>query len=220
MAHDRRYDRPETRPDYGRGARYQTSNDRYRTGHEQRYSPESERYRSGRERGFEGDRSYSQGGYREETGYREFDNPEWSSDAEQEQYYGTGSHYGGGFGTAPSSRASSAGTVGTSGYASEGAWSDSDDWTPESESDFISHRGRGPKGYQRSDERLLETICERLTDDPRIDASDIEVAVKDQTATLRGSVADRRTKYDVEEVVEACGVREIRNELRVNQQRW
>jgi osmotically-inducible protein OsmY len=217
MPTDRRYDRPETRPDSERGARYQTSNDRYRTGREQRYSPEGERYRSGGERGFEGDRSYGQGGYREETGYREFDNPEWSSESEQEQYYGTGSHYGGGFGTAPSSRASSAGTLGARGYASEGAWSDPGDWSPERESAFVSHRGRGPKGYQRSDERLLESICERLTDDPRIDASDIEVAVKDQTATLSGSVPDRRTKYEVEEIVEACGAREIQNQLRVKQ---
>jgi hypothetical protein len=176
--------------------------------------PEMRRF--GRERGFEGDRTYRQGGYREQTGYREFDNPEWSSDQDQEQYYGTGSHYGGGFGTAPSSRASSAGTVGVGGYAGEGAWSDPSDWTPENAADFVSHRGRGPKGYQRSDERLLETICERLTEDPRIDASDIEVAVKDQAATLRGSVADRRMKYQVEDLVDACGVREIHNQLRVN----
>jgi len=219
MPHDPRYDRPETRPDSGRGARYQGSNDRYRTGYEQRYSPDSDRSHLGRERGFEGERRYSQGGYREETGYREFDNPEWSGNQDQEQYYGTGSHYGGGFGTAPSSRASSAGTVGTSGYASDGAWSDDGDWTPENEPGFVSHRGRGPKGYQRSDERLLESICERLTEDPRIDASDIEVEIKDQTATLRGSVPDRRTKYEVEELVEACGAREIQNQLRVTQSR-
>jgi osmotically-inducible protein OsmY len=166
------------------------------------------------------DRRYDRPATRQREGYREFDNPQWSSDREQEQYYGTGSHYGGGFGTAPGSRASSAGTLGTSGYASKGAWSDPDDWTPGNEADFVSHRGLGPKGYQRSDERLLETICERLTDNPRIDASDIEVAVKDQTATLRGCVADRRTKYEVEDLVEACGVREIQNQLRVNQQRW
>src|SRR5437867_195160 len=40
-------------------------------------------------------------------------------------------------------------------------------------------RGVGPKGYLRSDERLTEVICERLTDDARIDASDITVAVRD-----------------------------------------
>ena len=29
------------------------------------------------------------------------------------------------------------------------------------------HQGRGPKGYQRSDERIREDINERLTDDAR-----------------------------------------------------
>jgi hypothetical protein len=28
------------------------------------------------------------------------------------------------------------------------------------------HRGRGPKGYTRSDDRIREEVCDRLTDDP------------------------------------------------------
>jgi len=36
---------------------------------------------------------------------------------------------------------------------------------------------------------------------------------------LSGSVEDRRTKYAVEELVAACGVREIQNQLRVNRAR-
>jgi osmotically-inducible protein OsmY len=67
----------------------------------------------------------------------------------------------------------------------------------------------------RSDERLRETICERLTDDPRIDASEIEIDVQQQKVTLRGSVGDRRTKYAVEELVEGTGARDIENQLRV-----
>ena len=82
-----------------------------------------------------------------------------------------------------------------------------------------SHRGRGPKGYARSDDRLRELICERLTDDPRIDASEIHVEVKDQTVKLSGSVPDRRTKYEVEDLVEHCGATDIDNQLRV-QSRW
>lgn len=145
-----------------------------------------------------------------------FDDPEWRNEGESEQYFGTGSHYGGGFGTAPGSRASGAGSTGASGYAREGAWSDESDWDPLQESSpRESFRGRGPVGYTRSDERLRETICERLTDDPYIDASDIEVDVQQQRVTLRGSVSDRRTKYEVEELVEQAGAREIANELRV-----
>ncbi len=228
MPNERRFDHPGPRPERGGGARYQTGTerDRYRTGREQRYSPEGDRQQAGRESGYEGNRRYPQGGYREETGfrdfddYREFDDTEWSSREDREQYFGTGSHYGGGFGTAPSSRASAAGAVGAPGYAGRGAWSDPSDWTPEEErAEAISYRGRGPKGYTRSDERLLETICERLTDDPRIDARDIEVEVKQQAVTLRGTVDQRRTKYAVEELVEDCGARDIDNQLRVSSTR-
>ena len=203
MPHDRRFDPHTPRPDYRPGARYQTGSnrDRYRTGGERRYQ--------------------SAYGYREETGYRDFDDPEWRNNAEDEQYFGTGSHYGGGFGTAPGSRASGAGSQGATGYAREGAWSDESDWNPEQESlQGDSYRGRGPKGYTRSDERLRETICERLTDDPRIDASEIEIDVQEQKVTLRGSVGDRHTNYAVEELVESAGARDIENQLRVSRSGW
>jgi hypothetical protein len=36
-------------------------------------------------------------------------------------------------------------------------------WTT---SDRVRHRGRGPKGYTRSDDRIREEVCDRLTDDP------------------------------------------------------
>ena len=205
MPNDRRFDPPTPRPGYRRGPRYPAGieRDRYRTGGERRYWND-------------------RGGYREETGYRDFDNPEWAewatSGDEGEQYFGTGSHYGGGFGTAPSSRASAAGTAGATGYAREGSWSDDSDWGLEEESSE-SFRGRGPKGYTRTDDRLREAICERLTDDPRIDASDIEVDVQQQKVTLRGSVGDRRTKYAVEELVEYSGAREVENQLRVSRNR-
>ena len=193
---------------------------------ERRYEPATPRPNYRRPGTYESARTYPPG-YREETGYREFDQ-DWGTRDEGEQYFGTGSHYGGGFGTAPSSRASSSGATGAPGYAREGAWSDSADWTPEDERDVardreaapVSYRGRGPRGYTRSDERLLETVCEQLTDDPRIDASDIEVEVKQQVVTLRGSVPDRRTKYAVEELVENAGARDIENQLRVNVPRW
>lgn len=79
-----------------------------------------------------------------------------------------------------------------------------------------SFRGRGPKGYARSDERLTEVICERLTEDPRIDAREIEVKVADGKVTLSGTVNDRRTKWRVEDLAEACsGVSFVENQLRV-----
>jgi hypothetical protein len=76
------------------------------------------------------------------------------------------------------------------------------------------HRGRGPKSYRRSDERLKEDICERLTDDPHIDASGIEVEVDDGAVTLSGSIGNRWMKYHAEEIVDRCrGVHEIHNRL-------
>lgn len=50
-------------------------------------------------------------------------------------------------------------------------------------------RGRGPVGYRRSDARLFELVCEALTEDPLVDASDILVGVHDGAVTLDGTVA-------------------------------
>ena len=148
--------------------------------------------------------------------HTDFDRLGWGEEAGGDQYYGTGSHYGGGFATAPGTRASGAGIYGAPGYAAQGAWSDRYSDTYGGQAAYGGdYRGRGPKGYQRSDERLQEVICDRLTDDPRIDASDISVEVRDCVVRLTGSVDDRRTKYDVEELVERCGAKEIDNQLRV-----
>jgi len=77
--------------------------------------------------------------------------------------------------------------------------------------------GKGPKGYQRSDERIKEDVSEALYRHHNIDASEIEVAVKSGTVTLTGSVPDRSTKRLVEDVVEGCtGVSNVSNLLLVD----
>lgn len=79
------------------------------------------------------------------------------------------------------------------------------------------YRGRGPKGYQRSNERLKEDICERLTDAPDVDASDISIQCKDGIVTLEGSVESRHMKHRVEDIVDGCsGVKDVENRLRVS----
>jgi hypothetical protein len=88
----------------------------------------------------------------------------------------------------------------------------------QSSEQFRGHRGKGPKGYTRSDERLKEIICERLMDDPRIDASDITVDVTGQRVTLTGTVESRLIKYQVEELVENCGVQDVTNNLRIRRE--
>src|SRR5690606_11858476 len=61
-------------------------------------------------------------------------------------------------------------------------------WGREQESG--QYRGRGPRGYKRSDDRIREEVCDCLTDDDRLDASNIEVTVKDSEVTLSGYVTD------------------------------
>ena len=79
-----------------------------------------------------------------------------------------------------------------------------------------NYSGRGPKGYKRTDDRIHEEICEKLTKDPWIDASHIDVNVKDQEVTLEGHVHERRVKHMVEDAVASVsGVREIHNSLKV-----
>lgn len=77
------------------------------------------------------------------------------------------------------------------------------------------HRGKGPKGYQRSDDRVKEMICERLRDDPHIDASEITVNVSAGKVTLEGTVDSRHAKNAAEDIVEQCGCEDVQNNLRV-----
>lgn len=80
------------------------------------------------------------------------------------------------------------------------------------------HRGRGPKGYQRSDARIMEDVNDRLTDDPHLDASEIEVSVKGREVTLTGTVNSRFEKRHAEDLAEAVsGVSHVQNNLRVQQ---
>src|SRR4051812_46471856 len=81
--------------------------------------------------------------------------------------------------------------------------------------DMGPHRGKGPKGYQRSDERLKEMISERLREDPAIDASEITVIVASGKVTFQGTVDSRRTKNAVEDIAEQLDANEVQNDLRV-----
>ncbi len=78
------------------------------------------------------------------------------------------------------------------------------------------HRGRGPRSYVRSDDRIAEQVHERLTDDPMLDARGIEIAVQGGVVHLRGQVEARWQKYRAETLAADClGVRDVRNELTV-----
>src|ERR1043166_1748758 len=99
-------------------------------------------------------------------------------------------------------------------YARDGGWSGGgrhDDYVRDD-----SRRGIGPRSYRRSDERIREEVCEALTDDPRVDAREVDVKVENEVVTLSGCVPTRAEKRRAEDVALHCrGVHDVLNALRV-----
>jgi len=78
------------------------------------------------------------------------------------------------------------------------------------------YRGKGPRSYQRRDERIVEEINDRLCDNPYIDASEIDVEVSNGDVILKGSVNDRESKRLAEDIGDSvAGVKNVENRLRV-----
>jgi osmotically-inducible protein OsmY len=107
-----------------------------------------------------------------------------------------------------------------SGYMPEGqsGWSQ-----PRSRSDRdlnqtdLRHAGKGPKSYKRSDDRIKEDVCEALERHAGIDASEVDVVIKEGVATLSGTIESRQMKRMTEDCVENIrGVTDVRNELRID----
>ena len=75
----------------------------------------------------------------------------------------------------------------------------------------------GPKGYQRSDERIREDICDRLMRAANhIDSSEVTVEVTGAKVVLEGTVPARRMKHAIEDLADSClGVQDIENRIRV-----
>jgi hypothetical protein len=85
-----------------------------------------------------------------------------------------------------------------------------------SQSEYQSHVGKGPKGWQRSDDRIREEVNETLARHPEIDASEIEVRVQNGEVTLTGTVDERRDKRMAEDIVERVfGVKDVENKIKV-----
>jgi hypothetical protein len=79
-----------------------------------------------------------------------------------------------------------------------------------------NYRGRGPKNYRRSDDRIRDEVCEALTDDWSVDATEISVEVKDGEVTLSGTVPSREQKRRAGDCAERIGgVHDVFNRLRV-----
>ena len=82
------------------------------------------------------------------------------------------------------------------------------------------YSGKGPKGYQRPDERIKEEVCERLSYHGFIDPSEVDINVEQGEVKISGTCMNRREKRMIEDVVDSVrGVRDVRNELSINQNR-
>lgn len=179
----------------------------------ERWSDDEGRGQSGYGQSGYGQSGYGQGGYGQSG-------------------YGQGSHGQSGYGRGNDRRRSGSDSTGFGRFGSEygsqsggrGQMSMGDDnqWERRaygSQSQMEGqHRGAGPKGYKRSDDRIKEDVCDMLTDAGHLDASNIEVAVKEGEVTLSGTVGSRDDKREAEDMVERCsGVKHVQNNIRVEQ---
>lgn len=130
--------------------------------------------------------------------------------------------YGGDFGREwPQSRRGDRGRHGEERSLWNRATEEISSWFGDNRGDERHHesgqfRGRGPKNYIRSDQRIFEDVCDRLTEDPRVDASDIEVQVAAGEVTLTGTVLEREQRRAAEDCAESVsGVKHVQNNLRV-----
>jgi osmotically-inducible protein OsmY len=79
-----------------------------------------------------------------------------------------------------------------------------------------SNRGKGPRNYKRSDERISDDIHDWLTDDHYVDASDIHIEVREGEVVLSGTVKDRWEKRRAENIAElVSGVKQVENRIKV-----
>jgi translation elongation factor EF-1beta len=76
--------------------------------------------------------------------------------------------------------------------------------------------GHGPRNYHRSDERIEDEICERLSQNGELHARGLKVDVGRGVVHLKGNVMNRRDRRLSEEIVDSvAGVKDVVNDLQV-----
>lgn len=143
---------------------------------------------------------------------RQFDGPRGGYSGRNESYYGQPNEHrasaGASSGQSWSVPQRSPGQVSQSDYGFGGGSG--------SQGTERQHVGKGPKGFQRSDDRVHEECCQSLQDDGQLDASEIEVTVKGGEVTLTGTVSDRNQKRMAESCCDGVrGVKDVHNQIRV-----
>lgn len=180
---------------------------------------DAERRRQFDDRDRNRERVYGQGGEYGPGSYRGSWERDWN-DADERGYYGERAYYGergssGDRGT-HGERAYGYGDRGVGNYFNQPGYPGSFRNRGGFEAERQSFAGRGPRGYQRSDARINEDVCDRLCDSPAIDATNVDVRVAGGEVTLSGTVSSRDEKRRAEDMIEhVSGVREVHNNLRV-----
>ncbi|MGE0171922.1 MAG: BON domain-containing protein [Oligoflexales bacterium] len=233
---DRDYDQDRWNPnrnrerDYGRNQRSDEDRDSYRSDYNR-----NDDYSSGPFDGRQSSGSFSREYGRERSGESEYERPIGGPNSSY-GYGPRGSYGGGSYGGRDSSRDErrdrrfnqegpyyrSFGNDDTERRQQSvaGRWStnqlDNSSWG-KGLAEAGRHGGKGPKGYQRSDERIREDVCETLSENSDVDASEIDVSVNNGEVTLSGNVEDRNVKRTAVDIIENLrGVKDVHNELRVH----
>lgn len=200
-----------TGEEYGEG-RYGQDSSRGYGGSEGRYGQQGRTYQSGRDPYRQG-QGY-EGGYQGERGYAGSRGGFASYGMGEGGGYGQGGDYGGQ--RDYQRRGSQDRDFWDRASDEVSSWLGDDD--AERRRRMDQHRGKGPRGYTRSDERIKEDVNDRLTDDWAVDASGIDVDVESCEVTLTGEVPSREMKRRAEDVAEAVsGVKHVQNNIRVKQ---
>ncbi len=77
-----------------------------------------------------------------------------------------------------------------------------------------SRRKQSPKGYTRSDDRIREDVCDRLTES-YLECEQVTVTVKDGEVVLGGRAPSGETRRQIERIAEnVTGVRDVLNQIR------
>jgi osmotically-inducible protein OsmY len=217
----------------------------YRSGEYREYSSGRDYGRSGREdygerdygaREYGGGRDYGRSSGREDYGGRDYGTREYSGGRDYgrsgREDYGERDYGARGYGGGRDYGRSGREDYGGRSREERGFWDRASDevssWfgdrdaerrRREDEARAGQYRGHGPKGYARSDERIRDDVNDRLTDDPFVDASEIDVSVQNGEVTLNGTVENRQAKRRAEDIVDnISGVKHVQNNLRVRQQ--
>ncbi|QDE91155.1 phospholipid-binding protein [Myxococcus xanthus] len=79
-------------------------------------------------------------------------------------------------------------------------------------------RGRAPRGYRRSSERILADLCDRLMQS-WVDAEDVDIRVRDGVVLLAGVVRSQDERHATEALArDVLGVKEVINDIRIDRE--